>query len=267
VDEVRITIRFDSQHIPKRETDSPELSLLRPFRRIVEEGKPTGTINYVFFQGDTLRILGSLTYSPEGFVLFFPGISDRSMRWFSNKSRTLREHSALGIVDHFTLEPGFQKGHITSETDLAKKRYRYRSRTLNGNSIFWFAMSIKHVSVIEPMYSKVRFAFEAPESDSTRRIENIMKARDDAIFHIVSLAKKDRIADNEFLHFQFFIGDRPPKDFFVLPHFTEAGNHIHRVKIPIRIHPVALKGLSGKVWITASKHSGILNQDALFAFG
>jgi len=55
-DNIELTLEFDGLPI-QRETDSPSLSLLRPFRRIAESGKPTGRINYVFFQEDSSFIV------------------------------------------------------------------------------------------------------------------------------------------------------------------------------------------------------------------
>ncbi len=103
-DNIELTLEFDGLPI-QRETDSPSLSLLRPFRRIAESGKPTGRINYVFFQEDSsLYNLGSLCYSPRKLLLFFPGLKFRSIKWFQGPNHTLREDKLVGMIDHLTLE-------------------------------------------------------------------------------------------------------------------------------------------------------------------
>lgn len=59
---------------------SDSSALVRPFRRVLEKGKPMGTICYIFYQEEeTYFVLGALVYSENGRILFFPGGLDRRM--------------------------------------------------------------------------------------------------------------------------------------------------------------------------------------------
>jgi hypothetical protein len=266
-DTISLIIAFEGLPFAEPETDSPSTSLLRPFRRIAQLGKLTGRINYVFFQeNDSYYIAGSLAYSPESCVLFFPGLTIRSIQRFKGKNQMLFEEGSLGMIDHLTLEPGFKRGHVTTSTD---RRIRHKTQFIGADTVFWFAMSTRSPLLLEPFYSKVRFSFTCPPCDSNRRIEDIMKAREDAVFHFISLAENDKVGDDEFLHLEFFIepGDEfSARDFPVVPAPLVNVKGGERQQLPVRIHPVGLQGLNDKVWIRVSKPPGKLAADAIIIF-
>lgn len=262
-----LTLILEFEGLPfKRETDDASVSLMRPFRRIAQSGKPTGRINYVFFQEDDINyyIVGSLCYSPKEHLLFFPGLTVRSIKWFGTQCETVGAKNLLGMIDHFTLQPDFEHGHITTSTN---KRIDYRTKLIEPDTRFWFALSVRSPSLLEPMYSKVNFSFACPPSDSRRRTEDIMKARQDAIFHLISLPNQGKVKDFEFLHFEFFI--RTDHEFLhvncpIAPPLLESYDEFGEGQRQVRVHPVKLEGLDGKVLIRVSKHPGKLLNDALF---
>jgi len=264
-DEIELTLEFDGLPFAAPETDSPSISLLRPFRRIAQSGKPTGRINYVFFQeGNSLYNLGALCYSPKKRLLFFPGLTYRSIQWFRAPDRTLREQDLLGIFDHLTLMPDFKRGHITT---LTNKRINYRTTSIATETWFWFGMSTMSTIGLEPFYSKVKFSFACPPVDSARRIKDIVRAREDAVFHITSLPGTDKVRNDEFLIFEFFIG--PDEQFLasgfrVVPPRGAILSNGEKEEFPVRVHPVSLQGLNGKVWIRVSKHAGEFPNEAQF---
>lgn len=268
---INLTVEFEglpsAQPTSEPEGGSPRVSLLRPLRRIARLGKPTGRINYVFFQENkSYYIAGSLAYSPESCVLFFPGLTIRSLKWFQRKHQMVRKEGPLEVIDHLTLEPGYERGHITTST---YKRIRHKTRLIGGNTVFWFAMSMRSPLLLEPLYSKVSFSFTCPSSDIDRRIEDIMKAREDAVFHLMSLAGNDKVGDNEFLHFEFFIGpggEFSAKDFPIVQPLLVTASDNEIQQLPVRLHPVGLQGLNDKVWIRISKPLGELVDDAIIAF-
>lgn len=268
---INLTIKFEGLPSAKLaaqpETGSPCVSLLRPFRRIAQLGKPTGRINYVFFQeNNSYYIAGSLAYSPESCVLFFPGLTIRSIKWFKGKHQMLRKEGSFGVIDHLTLEPGYKRGHITTSTD---KRIKHKTQLIGANTVFWFAMSTRSPLLLEPLYSKVRFSFTCPPNDSKRRIEDIMKAREDAVFHLMSLAGNDKVGDDEFLHLEFFIGpgdEFSAGDFPIVQPLLATASDNEMQQLPVRLHPVGLQGLNDKVWIRVSKPLGKLADDAIITF-
>jgi hypothetical protein len=47
-------------------------ALVRPFRILVDEGKPIGRINYVFYRSMKSYVLGALCLATSQRLLFFP---------------------------------------------------------------------------------------------------------------------------------------------------------------------------------------------------
>lgn len=266
-----LAIEFESLPSGKQaaepESGSPCVSLLRPFTRIAQLGKPTGTINYVFFQGNSsYYTAGSLAYSPESCLLFFPGLTIRSVKWFKGKHEMLHKEASLGAIDHLTLEPGYKRGHITTSTG---KKIKHKTKLTGPDTVFWFAMSTRSPKLLEPLYSKVKFSFPCPPSDSKRRVEDIMKAQQDAIPHVISLAGNDKVGDDEFLHLEFFVGpddESSAKDFPMVQPLLATASDNEMQQLPIRLHPVGLQGLNDKVWIRVSKPRGKLADDVIITF-
>ena len=51
---------------------SQDSALVRPFHKALRDGKPVGTINYIFYKEiDKYYILGSFAHSPGGKIIFF----------------------------------------------------------------------------------------------------------------------------------------------------------------------------------------------------
>lgn len=268
---VVLTLEFEGlprgKQAAEPETGLPGVSLLRPFRRIAESGKPTGTINYVFFHGNgSYYTAGSLAYSPESLLVFFPGLTTRSIRCFKGKRQTLHKERSLGMIDHLTLEPGHKRGHIRTSTG---EKIDHKTRLIGHNTVFWFAMSAMSPQLLEPLYSSVKFSFACPPSDSKRRVEDIVKAQQDAIPHLISLAGNDKAWDDEFLHLEFFVGPGTESSVkgspMVRPLLARASDNEMR-QLPIRLHPIALQGLDDKVWIRVSKPRGKLADDVIITF-
>jgi len=262
-----LTLILEFEGLPvKRETSDASVSLIRPFRRIAESGKPTGRINYVFFQEDETNYytVGSLCYTPKGHLLFFPGLTVRSKRWFRTQRGSLGVREIQGVIDHFTLHPDLEQGHITT---LTNKRINYRTEIIDPDTRFWFALSVRFSSLLEPMYSKINFSFVCPSSDSDRRAEDVMKARQDAIFHMTSLPNQGRLKDSAFLHFEFFV--RTVNESLrvtcpIVPPLLKSYEEFGEGQRQVRIHPIKLEGLDGKVLIRVSNQPGKLRSDALF---
>ena len=85
----------------------------------------------------------------------------------------------------------------------------------------------------------------------------------------MSLTENDKVRDDEFLHFEFFIGpgdEFPARDFPVAPPLLVNVRNQEEQQLPVRVHPVGLQGLNDKVWIRVSKPIGKLSDDAIITF-
>lgn len=290
MDTIELTISFDYPSATGQEAvvfptessankgiQSRMSALVRPLRQLFQEGKPIGRINYVFYEEDNLYyVLGSLCYSPAARILYFPGIEDRSIqRWYEGDSGTLEEGNIGGIIDHFTLEPNLQDGHITpeglnyEEAKKVKGELKYRSRSIDANTVWWLGLSLKNARSLEKLRRTIKIAFPSPPDDADRRIKEITKARNNAVFHVISLANEEKFGANEFLHFEFVIqtskhGELRSYYPLALPRSSDIGGVKYENEFLVRKHPVSLRGLQGKVWIVASKHVGKLRNDAPF---
>ncbi len=132
-------------------------ALFEPWRRLAETGKPTGTANFMFLDGQEampigcrtilracwqtltraperayawrlVRVLGAVCHTPGGQLLYFPGFTGTSLTAYDHKGRVLKDQNPF-LVDHFTLESNFRTWHITPR-DAARNR---REPNLNLN--------------------------------------------------------------------------------------------------------------------------------------
>lgn len=266
------------QHLSKTKfgqgkVTSTSCALARPYRQLLEEGKPVGRINYVFFKVNNWpsHILGSLCFTPGHRLLFYPGLTERQVNW-SYSQGEFKNMRSTGSVDHMTLEKDFRSWHMTIlELDGTKKEHLQASKVkvVDKNTIFWFGLSIQDTSVLETTPEELTLVFTSPPNDSNRRVKTLLEARENAIFHLTTLDNMT-LSRDEFLHFDFFVG--PPNiDHKNLPCFVPIREPIVsgysqalREGTPFRSHPVSLEGVSRKVWIVVSKHVGKVGDKAIF---
>jgi hypothetical protein len=255
------------------QTSSMFCALARPYRQLIGEGKPVGRINYVFFHVNEWpsHILGSLCFTPGQRLLFYPGLTERQVRW-SYLQGELKDIRSAGSVDHITLEKGYKSWHMTIlESDGTKKDHMQSSKVkvIDKNMIFWFGLSLQDASALEITPEELSLTFPSPPRDSDRRIKELLEARENALFHLTTLNAKTQ-SKNEFIHFDFFVG---PPDLIheILPCFAPIRKPIVfgysqtlKEGTPFRNHPVSLEGISKKVWIVTSKHIGQLSDRAIF---
>jgi hypothetical protein len=162
-----------------------------------------------FFQNDTgpLRWLGIFVHSAGDRVIFFPGFDNQmqGVRVANGKGGT---SDAAFTFDHITLERDFRSWYITSP---GSGDHLLGPRTLNlGESrVFWFGMSMADADMLRVVREETRATSPVPSTDGKRRAEVLMAARDNAVFHIVSLNSDCPAPFSEtFLHFAFVVGPR-----------------------------------------------------------
>jgi hypothetical protein len=254
-------------------TTSMSCALARPYKQLFESGKPIGRINYVFFKVNKWpsHVLGSLCFTPGHRLLFYPGLMERKVNWLYSKN-TFQNIKSTGFVDHLTLEKDFASWHMTVlELDGTKKTHLQSSKTktISKNTVFWFGLSIRDPNVLETTPEELTLVFHSPPKDSDRRIKSLLKARENAIFHLTTL-NKISLNKGEFLHFDFFIGPSD-LDHKKLPCYVPISEPIvsgyaqaFKEGTHFRSHPVSLEGIEEKTWVVVSKHVGKLSDKAIF---
>lgn len=250
------------------ETNSDSISLLRPLRQVAK-GHPVGDIACILFQqGTTVYHFGALCYSPGLRLLFFPGLTHRTMKWGYARGQNISIPDPNIVVDHITLDKGFIRGHVTSTPSDGKiYRQKYKTLVVHGDALFWFAISVKSPNLLESVYSRVKFTFSSPCRDAERRRQEVQQVGDHAAYSLVSLPENARIGTDEFLHFQFFLTESDfasvGQNCLILPDSPAVHGHQYRVQNLVRIHPVTVHGLHKKMWLVVSKHTGALASDAI----
>ena len=246
-------------------------ALVRPFQKILEEGKPTGKITFVFYQEDNnYYVLGSLVHTGRR-ILFFPGFVDRRVVLSPDGINPLQQGVVL-TTDHYTLEQNLRTWHITL-LEKASKGAKLRSmntRKLDDMLFLWFILGIQRPNKLEGMPSSQEIRLYGNNiADLKRKFSFIMKARDESIFHITSV--EDFGVDPWYLNFEFFVTTSSEKHSPQVG-VTDVGGpsatiYEARNDIVTRAHRIILDGFNGSIWIRVSKIRGIISCDALTVSG
>jgi len=257
----------------KGKTSSMSCALARPYKRIFEEGKPIGRINHVFFKANEWpsHIVGSLCLTPGQRLLFYPGLIERKVNWHYSGKEGFASIKSTGFVDHFTFDRGFRRWHLSILESDGTKKLRlpsYKTKEVSEDTLFWFGITIQDHGCLEITPEEVTLTFPSPPSDSIRRSDLMLKAREGAVFHLVTLNKMP-LNKGEFLHFDFFIG---PSDLSTekIPCFVPRQEPIiygyaqaFKEGTYFRGHPVSLEGIAEKIWVVVSKHIGKVSDKAV----
>ena len=215
LDRVRIGVDFP---FGSGSCSDPNAALLRPFRQLATTGKPVGRINYVFLQnGEEHYVLGSLCHTPGERLLFYPGLRNRAPLWQRSSGKTATYRGRRGdALDHVTLEPDLKTWHprfldgAGGSTKLkASDSHRSSFATARrGDLVFWFSLAIRQLGCLELLPSNVQIEWEVPGGDAARRVEEVMKARDGAVFHIAQFNPSSEFDGPWYVFVSFVIDTR-----------------------------------------------------------
>ena len=273
-----VTVKFPEE-LTQGTSDSFFNPLARPLRRVLENGI-IGRITYTFYQEPVkpIRTFGSFCYTPGERLLFFPGIVNRRLRWNSERKKKVEKFNLPNntLIDHYSLEKDLDIWNITLLDGKGEKKYplrKYKTRKYPDDTCFWFAISVKSPSVLDPTPQELKLMFSSPETDSERRVKDIVEAREDAIFSILSPPDGMTLNEDEYLHFAVLVTKekrdvryinslQPPLNFPITPPSLESPVEME-TQMPVRTHPVRLQGFPGSVFIIVAKHKGILSNEAV----
>jgi hypothetical protein len=261
-------------------SNDPLCALARPYRQLFEEGKPVGKVNRLFLKiGETPSfIVGSLCFTPNARILFYPGLVDRLVNWECTNNQ-LNKVKTRGLIDHITLENDFQNWHFTILDCKGKKRTKLSTRhvrAINNKIIFWFGLTLRNLETLEPTPQELTMSFSTSASDAERRLNEFLQTRERAVPHILQVdldEDKNTLKNGEFLHLDFFLADSKidvrtfPCCAPTIPPVVSQYSQINKHGVPIRAHPVTLEGVSEKIWVVVSKHVGLPNEKAIFVCG
>lgn len=245
---------------------SEDSALVRPFKKILRDGKPVGKIYYIFYkEKEEYYVLGSLAYSSER-LIFFPGHVDRRMTWAGDRS--VLGAGILQHFDHLTLESNLRTYHLTvleKETQGIKYK-RMNTKFVSKDMILWFVMGVQSADKLEaaPTTQTLRLRWHNP-ADLNRRYKIIEDARG-GVFPVTE-APGDLEAPY-FLNFEFFVSRTPSPRAELRSRLFHAGvledePMETRENAPSRANFIKSQGFSGIIWIRASKIKGALESHAV----
>ena len=269
--------------------------IFKPFNRITEEGKETGSISYILLNTHTksstfsenefanidkvllsekfqsqlptenMKVLGCICYTKGKQILFYPSYPTNFFSKFKDRNKP-EKHMENISIDHLTLEPSFDKWHVTHSKGHF---FGLKTHKINGNVINWFGMSINSDVKLEQAYQYNIFHYLSPVSDAERRIQDIeasLKSRDDCLITAPIIDENNN--KDSFYHFEFYIkidSSIPSKIPGVLAVPT-----LVDLQIPISgkmmwvTYEIDIPNFRGKVGIVATKIAGKLKDDVLF---
>lgn len=239
---------------------NPRSALFRPWRRLAETGNPTGKVNYIFvqFHGQVWTV-GSLCHSPRGLLLFFPGFEKGNVTtWMANEpaSKTYKRFQ----VDHFSLEKTLDRWHLTN----ARSEHigSFKVSLEQQDLIHWFAVSVCQPSELEALCRRNRWAFPCPDTDSQRRMRDLVQSRDEAVDRLIIHEDPTITSGGSFLHFNFFVSKRAELD--AIPEIQPGPDRrAARISIPppylLTCHCTHIPGFTGTVAVCAMQIPGELS--------
>ncbi|MEX0763993.1 MAG: hypothetical protein WD033_02340 [Nitrosopumilaceae archaeon] len=252
------------------DSSNKDSALVRPFRKILRDGKDPGKINYLFHtDNDKYYVLGSFAYT-NNHIIFFPAFVDRTIVNFYETQ--FIEQGIQLHVDHFTLENNLRTWHVTFDE---KQEQKTRVRKLNTKNIdeynfLWFILRIKSLSAIEFAPQRQIMLLESTKSEVIRRAPIINKARENAVFQATKL--DDNLTEEYFWQFEFFVNTTQDRKNIPKVPVTVQGNIDADIKdarkqAHIRIHQVFLDGFNGCIIIRVSKIIGTIKTPIQFISG
>jgi hypothetical protein len=236
---------------------TPNSALVRPFKKILMDGKPVGKIYYVFYkEKEEYYVLGSLAYSNER-LIFFPGQIDLRMTWA--KDRPVLSEGLLHHFDHLTLESNLRTYHLTlleKQTQGAKYE-RMNTKFVGKDMILWFVMGVQSADKLEeaPRTQTLRLRWQNP-ADLNRRYKIIENARG-GVFRVIEAA--EQVEPPFFINFEFFVSlnpspkAEPPSRLFAIKGQDFESDETRIIDVSTRATIIKPQGFSGLIWIRTSK--------------
>lgn len=273
--------------------------VFKPYNRIIEKGKETGYVSYVFLNthiessifsekevgnidnivnseeflskihAEYIKILGCICYTKGKQILFYPAYTSDFFKVFKDRNKPIKHEKNIS-VDHYTLEPSFENWHIT----YSKRHYRrklLKTRKIDGSLINWFGISINSEVKFEQVYQNNAFAYTTKVTDAERRIQDIVASLEHKKEYLITAPIIDENSNKElFYHFEFYIQidlSIPSKK----PGIIALPNQ-ENLQIPISgnimytDYEIDIPNCKGKLIIVATKVSGKLKDEVLIRF-
>lgn len=245
-------------------------ALVRPFKKLLRDGKPVGKVSYVFFmENNECFTLGAFANTSKR-LLFFPGIIPKKL--IDAPADQAFVDNKTAFVDHISLEENWRNWHISF---LEKENTGYKissknTKKIHEDTFLWFVMAIKSTNKLEtmPKTQEIHLSWPNP-SELKRRLSELVASRSKSLFHVTQLDQE--VKEEHYFNFEFFLNKVIPKnDVPRIPTVYTAkklSNSDCKFIEHTRIHPIILQDYVGNLSIRVSKPTGRLNYDGVFIPG
>jgi len=253
-------------------------ALVRPFRILIDEGKPVGKISHLFLMSDSSYVLGAVCLTPARRLLFFPGLVSRTPQWYMKGQSDLLKMKSGCYVDHLTLEAGLESLHVTM-LDLDSKKSAlleiFKTKKTANDLTYFFGLSVRSERMLEPCPQEIRFQLSSTTQDCERRANIIEETARDSKSEVLKLPFTATESDDCFLHFDFLIDLQNRNELRdMVPAPTAAPTCPPALKGAVstpqsfkaQSFPVKLPMLNGTMWVISSLRNGQLTEKAVFTF-
>jgi len=267
--EPQLRIKY-SLPIGKGRSNDSESPIIRPFKKILKEGKKPGKITFVFLNDNgQYFVLGAFSFTVKH-LIFFPGFKDRRLSYVGDK-QYLNEGVVLHI-DHLTLDQNLRTWHFTFDEKNTKgaKIPTNKTKKIDETNFLWFACKVSNSSDLYETPNEQEVNLKASLSEIKRRVPIIHEARKGSIFQIVHVDEK--LGQPFFWYFEFFVNTSPDRENYphspviVVP--TSQTTLLNkRREAPTRTHHMLIEGFKGSIFIRVSKFRGSMKSALEFVSG
>jgi len=252
----------------KGENSNQNCAMIRPFRKIISEGKHPGKINFIFLQEkDDYFLLGSFSYTEKN-ILFFPSLVDQKI--ITHNGQSINE-TFVPNLDHLTLTQNLKDWHVTAleKKEKSWKVPSFHTQEIEKNVRLWFVWRVSSTKVFESPAEVTKFHFQLADSEIDRRGHLLVESMQNAIHNITKV--NDDLENDFFWNLEFFVSDSTEKIFpqknLNLQHSSKTKITENRDQIMSRTHHVQLDGFDGWIIIRISKIMGKFPLDSQFISG
>jgi hypothetical protein len=278
-----VNIKFD--HGIEGGNEKQRSVIFRPFNRIIEQGKPTGYVKFLFLNTEkkdwdftelkdtkkipaqTLRVFGVLCHTEGGKILFYPGFTSTYLLKYRDRDKPTRNIPKINI-DHFSLERSLNRWHITHSTGKVEN---HTVKHLAEGIIRWFGISIKSTVKLEQVFQYNPFAYLCPVSDADRRVNDIAESLKYRKEIVITPGNSNCRIEPIFWHFEFYI-KTDPKTFgksLGLTHIPVKETNLLIPKdsqVPWFSYETDILPFYGKLVIVSTTVPGILPDDVVISY-
>lgn len=274
------------------ENNDASSAMFRPFHRTLQGGAPMGRIAYAFVatggqspppdldvpdsserQADAstgeVRLFGTYCLMDGRRLAFFPGIKGDVLTSYAEDGCAISRQEFS--IDHFSLDEDGRRWHITERRSDGSRRHIRNPRSFSfGNGwIHWFSITLRDSEELERAHKANVLTANLPEADTVRRTALAMASVEKAKHNVMWPQNDPPTATPNFWHFNVLVQfgacdvNTMPRTAFLAPPDSMVDPVLAVNNLPNRVHPVAVVGFRGTVWVTVSRLPGAFKERTL----